>query len=154
MTDIETSDRDGETVATAVALRTAAGAERLDLTRDDLVFFTNGSIVQNATQGDTNTVIALNRDTQHRGCFTVWEKLAARDPKFGNPAAFLSDVDRTNFYTFMVTITGDSTFHDHMEAKTGAKGSTGGMISVVDSNWKLNLCCDARLRRATVFGSG
>jgi oleate hydratase len=39
----------------------------------------------------------------------------------------------------MATITGDRTFQDYMEAKTGSKGSTGGMLSVVDSNWKLNL---------------
>jgi oleate hydratase len=69
----------------------------------------------------------------------VWEKLATRDPKFGNPAAFISDVDKTNFCTFMVTMTGDRTFTDYMEAKTGSNGSTGGMLSVVDSKWKLNL---------------
>ncbi len=138
VTDIAVSEQGGETVAAGVTLRDADGEHRLQLTRDDLVFFTNGSIVQNATQADTSTVATLNRDTTDRGSFTVWEKLA-RDPKFGNPAAFISDVDRTNFYTFMVTITGDRTFHDYMEAKTGAKGSTGGMLSVVDSNWKLNL---------------
>ncbi|MFE4958739.1 oleate hydratase [Streptomyces sp. NPDC056653] len=139
VTDIAVSEQGGETVATGVTLRDADGEHRLQLTRDDLVFFTNGSIVQNATQADTTTVATLNRDTADRGVFTVWEKLAARDPRFGNPAAFLSDVDKTNFYTFMATITGDRTFHDHMEAKTGSKGSTGGMLSVVDSNWKLNL---------------
>ena len=138
VTDIAVSEQGGETVATGVTLRDADGEHRLQLTPDDLVFFTNGSIVQNATQADTSTVATLNRDTTDRGCFTVWEKLA-HDPKFGNPAAFISDVDRTNFYTFMVTITGDRTFHGYMEAKTGSKGSTGGMLSVVDSNWKLNL---------------
>lgn len=139
VTDIALLDQDGETVVTGLTLRDAEGSHRLELTRDDLVFFTNGSIVQNATWGDTTTVATLNRDTANRGVFTVWEKLAARDPKFGNPAGFISDVDKTNFYTFMVTMTGDRTFTDYMEAKTGSKGSTGGMISVVDSNWKLNL---------------
>jgi oleate hydratase len=139
VTDIETAGQGGETVVTGLQLRDADGAHHLDLSRDDLVFFTNGSLVQNATRADTGTVATLNRDTADRGVFTLWEKLAARDPKFGNPALFLSDVDRTNLYTFFVTITGDRTFHDYMEAKTGSKGSTGGMVSVVDSNWKLNL---------------
>lgn len=42
------------------------------------------------------------------------------------PSAFISDVEKTNFYTFMVTMTGNRTFTDYMEAKTGSKGSTGG----------------------------
>ncbi|MGO8946915.1 MAG: oleate hydratase [Ktedonobacterales bacterium] len=139
VTDLGLSDQGGETVVTGVTLRDAAGEHPLEFTRDDLVFFTNGSIVQNATRGDTTTVATLNHDTADRGCFTVWEKLAARDPKFGNPAAFLSDVDRTSWYTFMVTISGDPTFFDYMEAKAGSKAGCGGMLSVVDSNWKLNL---------------
>jgi oleate hydratase len=139
VTDLAVAEQGEDTVATGVTVRDAGGEHRLQLTRDDLVFFTNGSIVQNATQADTNAVATLNRDTADRGVFTVWDKLAGRDPRFGNPAAFICDVDKTNFYTFMVTITGDRTFHDYMEAKTGAKGSTGGMLSVVDSNWKLNL---------------
>ncbi len=139
VTELGLSDRGGETVVTGVTLRDAAGEHCLALTRDDLVFFTNGSIVQNATWGDTNTVATLNRDTADRGCFTVWEKLAARNAKFGNPAVFISNVEKTNFYTFMVTMTGDRTFTDYMEAKTGSKAGCGGMLSVVDSNWKLNL---------------
>jgi oleate hydratase len=139
ITDIAVTEQGSDTVATGVTLRDTGGEHRLELTRDDLVFFTNGSIVQNATQADTHAVAALNRGTADRGVFTVWDKLAARDPRFGNPAAFTSDIDKTTFYTFMVTITGDRTFHDYMEAKTGATGSTGGMLSVVDSNWKLNL---------------
>ena len=31
------------------------GERQLELTRDDLVFFTNGSLTQNATMGDTDT---------------------------------------------------------------------------------------------------
>jgi oleate hydratase len=56
VTDIAVSEQGGETVATGVTLRDADGEHRLQLTRDDLVFFTNGSIVQNATQADTSTV--------------------------------------------------------------------------------------------------
>ena len=48
----------------------------------------------------------MNRDTRDRGCFTLWEKLAAHDAKFGNPAAFISDVEKSNFITFFPTIKG------------------------------------------------
>ena len=99
ITDFVVSGQGGQTVVADIDLHDASGEHHLELTRDDLVFFTNGSIVQNSTRGDNTTVATVDRGTADRGCFTVWEKLAARDPKFGNPAAFVSDVDRTNWYT-------------------------------------------------------
>ncbi|MGO9172307.1 MAG: oleate hydratase [Rhodomicrobium sp.] len=137
VTGIDVEDNAGETIVTALALRDSNGDRRISLTRDGLVFFTNGSLTQNAAMGGTDTVAKLNRDTGERGCFTVWEKLAARDPKFGHPATFISDIDKTNFITFFPAIKGDPTFYDFMEAKTGNKAGTGGAITVVDSSWKL-----------------
>ncbi len=137
VTDIEIVDHAGETAVTGLALRDANGDRRIELTRDCLVFFTNGSLTQNATLGSTDTAAKMNRDTTGRGCFTLWEKLAARDPKFGNPATFLSDIDKTNWISFFPTIKGDRTFYDFMEAKTGDKAGTGGAMTVVDSSWKL-----------------
>jgi oleate hydratase len=67
-----------------------------------------------------------------------WEKLAARNPKFGNPAAFLSNIDKTNWISFFATIKGDRTFYDFMEAKSGDKAGTGGAMTVVDSSGKIS----------------
>jgi oleate hydratase len=138
ITDIELDNGAKETVVTALALKEAGVASRLALSRDDLVFFTNGSLTQKSKMGDTHTVAALDRDTADRGSFTVWEKLAAIDPKFGNPSAFLSDIDKTKWVSFFPTIKGDATFYDYMERKTGNKTGTGGIITVVDSSWKLS----------------
>lgn len=88
------------TVVTGLLLHDSSEECRVDLTRDDLVFFTNGSLTQNSTFGDANTVAKMNRDTWDRGYFTLWEKLAALYPKFGNPATFLSDIDKTNWISF------------------------------------------------------
>ena len=137
--DIETQDQGNETLATALVFDDPAGRHRTELTRDDLVFFTNGSLTQNSTAGDTDTVVALNRDTSDRGIFTIWDQLAARDPKFGRPAAFISDIDRSNFYSFMTTITGDPTFFDYMRAKTGSAAPMCGANTIVDSSWKLTV---------------
>jgi len=135
--DMDVENKAGQTIVTGLVLRDASGERRIELTRNDLVFFTNGSLTQNATMGGTNTVTKMNRDTRDRGCFTLWEKLAAQNPKFGNPAAFLSHIDKSNFITFFPTIRGDRTFYDFMESKTGNKAGTGGGITVVDSSWKL-----------------
>jgi oleate hydratase len=137
VTDIETININEETIVAGLAVRSPVGERRIALTRDDLVFFTNGSLTQNTTMGDKNSVVRMNRDVADRGCFTLWEKLAARDPKFGNPATFLSAIDKTNWISFFPTIKGDPSFYDFMEAKTGNKIGTGGAITVVDSSWKI-----------------
>ena len=137
VTDIATRDAAGETLATGLSFDDFDGAHHLELTRDDLVFFTNGSLTQNATMGDTDTAPVFDRATADRGCFTVWEGLAARDAKFGRPAAFISDPDKSNWMTFFPTITGDPTFYDVMEKKTGSRPGTGGAVTAVDSSWKI-----------------
>src|SRR4029453_13672143 len=80
--DIETENKGKETLATALVYDDASGHQRTPLTRDDLVFFTNGSMVTNTRWGHNETVVAYNRDTSDLGVFDVWKKLAARDPKF------------------------------------------------------------------------
>jgi oleate hydratase len=136
--DIDLADSDGDTVVTGLTLRDAEGQRHLDLTRDDLVFLTNGSLTQNTTMGDTHTKAPMNTDTLDRGCFTLWEKLAARDPKFGNPSTFLSNTEKTNFISFFPTITGDRSFFDYIETKSGDRAGTGGGMSIIDSSWKLS----------------
>jgi len=97
----------------------ASGRQSIPLTRDDLVFFTNGSMVHGNTYGDNDTVATYNRDTTDLGLFDVWKKLAARDPKFGRPEPFISDIEGSAFHTFTITIKDDSTFADYMSVKTG-----------------------------------
>ncbi len=49
ITDIATEAIGAETLATGLTIRDARGARDHALSRDDLVFFTNGSLTQNAT---------------------------------------------------------------------------------------------------------
>ncbi len=138
VTDIAIRDTADETLATALTLRNQAGESWIDLGRDDLVFFTNGSLTQNATMGDTHTAPIFDRSTEDRGCFTVWEKLARQDAKFGRPATFISTVEASNWMSFFPTIRGDETFTAFMESKTGDKPGMGGAITIVDSNWGIS----------------
>ena len=138
ITAIATQNTGPETLATELTISDASGIQHLKLARDDLVFFTNGSLTQNSAMGDTHTVAKLDTDTADRGSFSVWEQMAARDPKFGHPATFLSDVEKSNWMSFFPTITGDSTFYDYMEKKTGDKAGKGGAITIVDSSWKIS----------------
>ncbi len=108
--DIETVNKGKETLATGLVYDDDSGRQRIELTRDDLVFFTNGSMVQKTTWGDNDTVVSYDRDTSDLGLFDVWKKLAARDPKFGRPEPFISDIEGSGFYTWTATIKGDSKF--------------------------------------------
>lgn len=138
VTEIATQDSAGETLATSLKLAGKDGVQHLPLTRDDLVFFTNGSLTQNATMGTTNTVPRFERQTTDLGGFTVWEKLAAKDPKFGRPATFISTIEQSNWISFFVTITADPTFFEFIEKKTDDKRGTGGAITIVDSSWQIS----------------
>ena len=140
ITDMSLIDVDGKTIVTGLTVDDANGRRSIDLTRNDLVFFTNGSLTQNATMGDTTTAAHFDRTTSNRGCFTLWERLAAHDCKFGNPAAFISDIDKSNWMTFFPTITADPTFFEFMEKKTGSKAGTGGAVTIVDSELENRLC--------------
>ncbi|HUL51739.1 MAG TPA: oleate hydratase [Verrucomicrobiae bacterium] len=136
--DIETENKGKETLATALVYDDASGRrQRKPLTRDDLVFFTNGSMVTKTTWGDNDTVVAYDRDTKDLGLFDVWKKLAARDPKFGRPEPFISDIEGSGFYTWTATIKGDRTFIDYWSAKTGVKQPllTNAFSTAKDANW-------------------
>lgn len=106
---------------------------------DDLVFVTNGSMTQNAEYGDNTTVAATDRSTADRGVFTLWEELAAKDPKFGSPEKFISDIDRTKWMSFFPTIKGYPQFVERLEKLTGSKAGTGGGITIKDSSWGLGI---------------
>lgn len=105
----------------------------------DMVYFTNGSMSQNSRYGDNTTIAPTNRDTNDRGVFSIWEKLAKRDPKFGNPENFISDADRTKWMSFFATITDYPEFIERLEKVSGSKAGNGGIISFIDSSWDMSI---------------
>jgi len=125
---------------TVVGLEVAQGGEtsRVAVRPEDMVFFTNGSMAQNSAFGDSHTVAPTHRDTRDRGVFTVWEKLARRDAKFGSPATFISDIDKTKWVSFFPTITDYPQFVERIERASGSKAGCGGAITIKDSAWDIS----------------
>ncbi|MGN0149110.1 MAG: oleate hydratase, partial [Clostridia bacterium] len=125
---------------TVTALRmTSDGQESVQpVGKDDFVFFTNGSMTQNSTRGSMTEAPVMNRDTEHRGCFTLWEKLAAKSEDFGHPEKFVCDPDKTNFVSATITIKDYPQLFDYMAEKTGNQTGTGGVTTFVHSPWFLN----------------
>ena len=93
VTDMDIRIEGGDKTVTALRI----GDEVVPVADDDLVFFTNGSMTQNSTQGSMTEAPVMNRDTAHKGCFTLWENLAKKCPKYGHPEKFAFDPDQSNF---------------------------------------------------------
>lgn len=125
---------------TVTGLRYETSGKEYTLTVEpkDMVFFTNGSMTQNSAFGDNHTVAPTNRDTEHRGVFTVWEKLAQLDSKFGHPEVFISSIDKTKWISFFPTITDFPEFYRRIQEKSNRPIGETGAISFPESGWDIS----------------
>ena len=72
------------------------------------------------------------------GSWKLWQTLAKKDPAFGNPSPFCDNIDLQKWYSFTATMK-DSTFHDYMENFSGNVDGTGGLVTMIDSNWFMSI---------------
>jgi oleate hydratase len=135
--DMALESEGGKTTVTGLTIQSAEGRSKSNLTADDLVFFTNGSLTQNTAYADNVTAVPWNLDRHDRGVFTLWEKLAVLDPKFGHPEKFISWPEKTRWISFFVTLVDYPDFVDYIEKVSGDKRGTGGGVTVKDSGWDL-----------------
>jgi oleate hydratase len=70
--------------------------------------------------------------------WSLWRRLAARDPEFGHPERFCENVARTRWESFSVTL-GSPAFFEFMERFTGNAGGTGGLVTFTDSSWLMSI---------------
>ena len=112
----------------------------IDVQPTDMVIATLASMSQNSTQGDNTHPITTNLSTE-KGMFSVWQKLAARDSKFGHPEKFCTDIEKTKWMSAMVTVKGYKEFCAKFREKYGyPKDCVTGAISIMDSSWDISLC--------------
>lgn len=114
--------------------------KEFELTENDLVFVTNGSITESTTYGDQDNVAELNASPG--GSWSLWKNIASQDPAFGRPEKFCDHIPETNFVSATLT-TLDQRIPPYIEKIcrrdpfTG-KVVTGGIVSVKDSEWLLS----------------
>jgi oleate hydratase len=93
-----------------IHLETGSGKPKppVPLRDTDLVFLTIGSIVSNASFGAHDRPVDKPAvDSQHiGGAWTLWKKIAAKQPDFGRPDQFLRDISQSTMMTFTVTFRG------------------------------------------------
>ena len=132
--------RNGKKLAKKIVCNHKGKEENIDLTKNDLVFITNGSCTENSTLGDDNTAPDFNGSIG--GCWQLWRNIAKQDSAFGNPDKFCTDTKATNWESATVT-TLDERIPKYIEKickrdPFSGKVVTGGIITAKDSNWLMS----------------
>ena len=134
VTDIDFNITGEEKVATGIHFIKDGKEQTISVAPTDLVMFTNGSMTENTTRGDLNHPAILNR-SEDKGCFSVWEKLSKKSDDFGHPEVFCSDIDKTKWLSFTVTLKDDDIVFPYIYELTHDKPGMGGLVTIKDSSW-------------------
>ncbi|GAK30352.1 oxidoreductase [Weissella oryzae SG25] len=116
-------------------------SKQINLTGDDLVFVTNGSITESSTQGDQHTPAPITHEAG--GSWRLWENLAAQSPKFGHPSVFYKNLPAESWFVSATVTFKDDQIDPYIkrltqrDLRTG-KVVTGGIVTIKDSNWLMS----------------
>ena len=137
VTDLDLTRVDGKIMVTGLKVRRNGKEEAVAVGADDIVLIQNASMTDASSLGSVTK--APERLTKNdSGGWALWEKLAKADPEFGKPAAFNSSIPESYWPSFTVTLK-DSAFFDKMEAFSGNKAGTGGLVTFKDSRWLMSV---------------
>ncbi|KWX57251.1 hypothetical protein AEL93_08970 [Lactobacillus crispatus] len=135
-------DHEGkQKVAKKIVMTKNGEQSDIDLTPDDIVFVTNGSITESSTYGNQNTPAPITHDKG--SSWKLWENLAKQDPDFGHPDVFCENLPERSWFVSATATLENKKIAPYFERLTkrslyDGKVNTGGIITVVDSNWELS----------------
>ena len=135
-------DHEGkQKVAKKIVMTKNGEQSDIDLTPVDIVFVTNGSITESSTYGDQNTPAPITHDKG--SSWKLWENLAKQDPDFGHPDVFCENLPERSWFVSATATLENKKIAPYFERLTkrslyDGKVNTGGIITVVDSNWELS----------------
>lgn len=140
--DVEFEISPGKKVAKRIAWIRDGQEGGLDLTEDDLVFVTNGSLVENSAWGDHHTPATFDPVVHDGGSWHLWRNIAAQDPSFGRPDKFCTFPEQSQWESASIT-TLDERIPAYIEkiAKRPTRSGkvvTGGIVTARDSSWLLS----------------
>lgn len=138
--DIDVTISGARKVATRLHLTVDGEARQVEIGPDDVVLVTNGSITESSTFGDDHSPAPMVTD--QGGAWSLWKRLAAKDPDFGRPEKFCENIPEAN-WTISATVTlTDDRIAPYISKITGrdprdGKIVTGGPCNIKDSSWLL-----------------
>ncbi len=133
VTDLGFSEAGGETIVTRIAFERDGKGGEVSVAATDYVLVTLGSMTEASSLGTMDAPPALlgKRDG---GAWTLWEKIAAGRPQFGQPANFADHIDQSKWISFTTTLH-DPTLLRLVRELTGNVPGEGGLITFPESNW-------------------
>ena len=137
VTDIEIKTENDKVAVASISYSQSGKNETVTVGEDDLVFFQNGSMTDASSLGSTTSAPKHLTKADSDG-WSLWEKLAVGRPEFGKPSVFNSSIPESYWESFTVTLK-DTSFFDQMEALSGNKPGTGGLVTFKDSNWFMSV---------------
>ncbi|MGV8967964.1 MAG: oleate hydratase [Cellulomonas sp.] len=140
VTDVDFDLAAGRKQATRLRWMSDGVAGGVDLSPDDLLFLTIGSLTENSDNGDQHTPARL--DEGPAPAWDLWRRIAAKDPSFGRPDVFGSHIPQTKWESATVT-TLDKRIPAYIEKickrdPFSGKVVTGGIVTAKDSSWLLS----------------
>lgn len=141
--DVDFDINDDSIQATSLTIKPEGkDDEIINLTENDLVFYTNGSNVENSTYGAQDRAPGMDGEIHEGGSFDLWRKIAVHSDKFGNPDKFCMDPEDSNWVSATVNTLDDKIipYIEKITKRAPLTGHvvTGGIVSVPDSNWLLS----------------
>ncbi|KAL3492147.1 streptococcal 67 kDa myosin-cross-reactive antigen like family-domain-containing protein [Aspergillus germanicus] len=140
--DLKAYPEGGPTTVSQIEVVTENGIEEL-ITLDpvDILIVSLGSTGSGAALGSDTTppdALTANWEEVIDGDWRLWEKLAQKSTKFGNPMNFLPRILEATIETFTTTFKGPE-FNALYERLTQETPGTGAFLSLGDSNWGLTI---------------
>ena len=137
VTDLDHKTEDGQFIVTGIRCLLQGKSEVLTVNDGDLVFMQNGSMTDASSLGSM-TCAPRKLTKADSGSWTLWEKLAAGRPQFGNPSVFNSCIAQSYWESFTVTLK-NAAFFDKMIQFSGNQPGIGGLVTFKDSNWLMSI---------------
>ena len=113
----------------------------VNLSRDDLVFVTNGSITESSTYGSHDKPAPVSKELG--GSWSLWKNLAEQSNDFGHPEVFYDNLPEKSWFVSATATIKSSEIEPYIERLTNRdlhdhKVNTGGIITITDSNWLMS----------------
>ncbi|GAD94831.1 67 kDa myosin-cross-reactive antigen family protein [Paecilomyces variotii No. 5] len=131
-------DGDPTTVSEIKFLGPDGSEKMVTLDPSDLVFVTLGSVGSGTVMGDNVSAPGQPSMKASANEWALWDKLAGRSIKFGNPSNFCNTPANSTLGTFTVTLY-DSEFFDRIQEITGLAPGSQPVLSLPKSNWEISL---------------
>ena len=137
VTDFDHKTEDGKFIVTSIHCLRKGKSEVITVFAEDYVFMQNASMTDASSLGSM-TSAPKKLSKRDSGGWTLWEKLAAIQPTFGNPAAFNASISQSCWESFTVTLKSPA-FFNRMTQFTGNEPGIGGLVTFKDSNWLMSI---------------